>query len=56
MTTKTKVDLGIVQETLLITLWARAAELQQTDPLLALLLFSIHKKFTLDIQQVNYPH
>ncbi len=32
--TKTKVDLGIVQETLLITLWARAVELQQADPII----------------------
>lgn len=32
--TKTKVDLGIVQETLLIPLWARAAELQQADPII----------------------
>lgn len=32
--TKTKVDLGIVQETLLIPLWARAAELQQSDPII----------------------
>ena len=32
--TKTKVDLGIVQETLLIPLWARAAELQQPDPII----------------------
>ncbi len=27
--TKTKVDLGLVQETALITLWARATELKQ---------------------------
>lgn len=32
--TKTKVDLGIVQETLLIPLWARAVELQQADPII----------------------
>jgi O-methyltransferase involved in polyketide biosynthesis len=32
--TKTKVNLGVVQETLLITLWARYAELQQPDPII----------------------
>jgi O-methyltransferase involved in polyketide biosynthesis len=32
--TKTKVELGIVQETLLITLWARATELLQPDPII----------------------
>ncbi|WP_017651497.1 class I SAM-dependent methyltransferase [Fortiea contorta] len=32
--TKTKVNLGIIQETLLITLWARATELQQSDPII----------------------
>ncbi|QDL07048.1 class I SAM-dependent methyltransferase [Brasilonema octagenarum UFV-E1] len=31
---KTKVDLGIVQETLLIPLWGRASELQQTEPII----------------------
>jgi O-methyltransferase involved in polyketide biosynthesis len=31
---KTKVDLGIIQETLLIPLWARAAELQQQNPII----------------------
>lgn len=31
---KTKINLGIVQETLLITLWARAKEQQQTDPII----------------------
>ncbi|NJR16590.1 MAG: class I SAM-dependent methyltransferase [Calothrix sp. CSU_2_0] len=32
--TKTKVELGVVQETLLITLWARATELLQPDPII----------------------
>jgi O-methyltransferase involved in polyketide biosynthesis len=32
--TKTKVNLGVIQETLLITLWARAAELKQADPII----------------------
>ena len=32
--TKTQVDLGIVQETLLITLWARAVETAKTDPII----------------------
>lgn len=32
--TKTKVELGTVQETLLITLWARAVEATKTDPIL----------------------
>lgn len=32
--TKTKVDLGVIQETLLITLWVRAVELQQADPII----------------------
>ncbi|WP_416233559.1 class I SAM-dependent methyltransferase [Cronbergia sp. UHCC 0137] len=31
---KTKVNLGIIQETLLIPLWARAAELQQQNPII----------------------
>ncbi|MFW9264791.1 class I SAM-dependent methyltransferase [Nostoc sp. CALU 546] len=31
---KTKVNLGIIQETLLITLWARACELQAADPII----------------------
>ncbi len=29
--TKTKVDLGVTQETLLITLWARAREIKQSE-------------------------
>jgi O-methyltransferase involved in polyketide biosynthesis len=32
--TKTQVELGTVQETLLITLWARAVEAAKTDPIL----------------------
>ncbi len=32
--TKTKVDLGLVQETALITLWARATELKQAAPII----------------------
>lgn len=32
--TKTKVNLGVVQETLLIPLWARAAEIKQADPII----------------------
>ncbi|MEC4817326.1 MAG: hypothetical protein SAK29_29250 [Scytonema sp. PMC 1069.18] len=32
--TKTKVHLGIVQETLLITLLERSTELQQPDPII----------------------
>jgi O-methyltransferase involved in polyketide biosynthesis len=32
--TKTKVELGIVQETLLISLWARAIETAKTDPII----------------------
>ena len=31
---KTKVHLGIIQETLLILLWARASELQAADPII----------------------
>ncbi|BAZ51519.1 tetracenomycin C synthesis protein homolog [Nostoc sp. NIES-4103] len=31
---KTKVNLGVVQETLLITLWSRAFELQAADPII----------------------
>ncbi|MFB2771287.1 class I SAM-dependent methyltransferase [Pelatocladus sp. BLCC-F211] len=31
---KTKVNLGVVQETLLITLWARANEINQSDPII----------------------
>lgn len=32
--TKTKVNLGVIQETLLITLWARATEIKQSDPII----------------------
>lgn len=31
---KTKVNLGIIQETLLIPLWARACELKAADPII----------------------
>ncbi|KOP27572.1 tetracenomycin C synthesis protein [Hapalosiphon sp. MRB220] len=31
---KTKVNLGVIQETLLITLWARATEINQSDPII----------------------
>lgn len=31
---KTPVNLGVIQETLLIPLWARAAELKQADPII----------------------
>ncbi|RUR85842.1 class I SAM-dependent methyltransferase [Chlorogloeopsis fritschii PCC 9212] len=31
---KNKIDLGVIQETLLIPLWARATELEQVDPIL----------------------
>ncbi|MHC5933151.1 hypothetical protein [Nostoc sp.] len=31
---KTKVNLGIIQETLLIPLWARACELKAGDPII----------------------
>jgi|GEM_PF-7035441 O-methyltransferase involved in polyketide biosynthesis len=31
---KTKVHLGVIQETLLITLWARYCELQAADPII----------------------
>lgn len=34
MTTKTKVNLGRVQQTLLLTLWARAVEANQAEPIL----------------------
>jgi O-methyltransferase involved in polyketide biosynthesis len=32
--TKTKVDLGVIQETLLIPLWVKAAELQRVGPII----------------------
>ena len=34
---KTKVHLGIIQETLLIPLWARACQLQAVDPIIVVL-------------------
>lgn len=34
MINKTKVNLGIVQETLLITLWARAVEARHNNPII----------------------
>lgn len=46
--TKTKVELGSIQETLLITLWARAVESAKADPIL------IDKKSQEIIEQIDY--
>ncbi|MCC5621300.1 hypothetical protein [Nostoc sp. CHAB 5715] len=59
---KTKVHLGIIQETLLIPLWARACELQPAEPIivdpksseiLAAIDYEFHKFTTAKYSQIG---